>query len=174
MVPTMANISAVAGAPSTTTIPQGFTSAPLVLEAYLPAAFVVIMLASRLWPQSSNSKPSLLRRVFTSFVTPEDVHEYDLQEAEAKKQDEQISVGSIIDASPDGYGSTAVGKADASRTAANESGDSETSPLLGGRSDSQILRRADDVPKQPVAVHFGLSAISVLHLLAWTAAFLIT
>ncbi|KAI3483594.1 hypothetical protein L1887_53510 [Cichorium endivia] len=174
----MTNISAEAGAPSTTPIVQGYRSVALVFDAYVPAAFVVVVLASWLWPKSSHSKPSLLGRIFTSFVTPEDVHEYDRQEAEAKEQDKQNGAGPNADASPDGYGSTHVGKADGSRrskvAASDEAWDSETSPLLGGRSDLQIPSLTTDVPKQPAAVHFGLSVISVLHLIAWTAALLIT
>lgn len=174
----MTNISAMAGTPSTTPIVQGYQSVALVFDAYVPAAFVVVVLALRLWPKSSHSKPSLLGRIFTSFVTPEDVHEYDRQEAEAKEQDKQNGAGPNADASPDGYGSTYVGKADGSRrskvAASDEAWDSETSPLWGGRSDSQILSLTTDVPKQPAAVHFGLSVISVLHLVAWTAALLIT
>ncbi|SPO20123.1 related to multidrug resistance protein [Ustilago trichophora] len=153
-----------------------YTSLSLVFDAYLPAALVAALLLLSFWPASSSSSPSLLARVFTSFVTPEDVHEYDLQEALARENDKQVrtAVEQPYSSPTKGYGSSSDGNKNSSSPSASvpyDEADSETSPLLGGTSRSKpsdvVTPKA---AKQPAAVQFGLSLVNVTHMLAWLAA----
>lgn len=158
-----------------------YTSTPIILEAYLPAAVVIAVLLQRIWPRSRSSSPSFLARVFTPFVNPDDVHEYDRLEAEARENDKNVQTATSEPSSSNiqaqnSYGSTTDGKnsntkLSLNRTLTQDVGDSENSPLLGSNSRSQddsvaALQSA----KQPTVVHVGLTMINLLHLLAWVSA----
>lgn len=157
-----------------------YKSATLIFDAYLPAALVIAVLLLRAWPKSSTSSPTFLSRLFASFVGPEDVHEYDRQEAQAREQDKQIFATSqpagpaTTGQGVNSYGSTVDGKKKSSIARAPEAaldeGDSETSPLLGSGSRQDISVRSDKQPKQPTGVRLGLSVINLAHLLTWVAA----
>ncbi|CBQ67860.1 related to multidrug resistance protein [Sporisorium reilianum SRZ2] len=157
--------------------PFSYTSLSLILDAYLPAALVLAVLLSHLWPTSSTSSKSFLTHIFSSFVTPEDVQEYDQSEAEAQEHDgktrSQVDPSAAKPAAltAKGYGSTEATTISASATAVDDDGRSETSPLLGSRAQSQAAgTNPKQAPTQPAAVRFGLTAVNVAHLLAWTAA----
>ncbi len=155
------------------------SSPTFIVDAYLPAVVVAIVLILRLWPTSTSTPPSFLSRVFTSFVTPEDVHEYDRQEEKAREEDRhnQATTGRSPTVkkgeATTGYGSTADTRTNSINLSGPEAdtGDSETSPLLGSRSNAQDPSvRALKAPKQPTGVKFGLSIINITHLLIWISA----
>ncbi|TKY90680.1 hypothetical protein EX895_000678 [Sporisorium graminicola] len=156
--------------------PVSYTSLSLILDAYLPAALVLAVLVSHLWPRSIIFSSSLPTRIFTPFVTPEDVHEYDHAEAEACQHDDHTrsqansSATQPATLASKGYGST--GAVTASEAAAGDSeGRSETSPLLGARGPSQAVSTSlKNAPKQPAAVRLGLTAVNIAHLFVWMAA----
>lgn len=160
-----------------------YASVPLIFDAYLPTALVVVALLLRIWPRSLSSSSSSWSRIFAEFVTPEDVYEYDRHEAEAREKDQ--AARAAVEQPPTaerkplthGYGSMNDGdnkdphRGSAGSTGSlSQHGDSETAPLLPGRSSSQgATVPAKQEAKQPTAVHVGLSLISSSHLLAWIA-----
>ncbi|GAC95425.1 ATP-binding cassette transporter [Pseudozyma hubeiensis SY62] len=160
--------------------PLSYTSFSLISDAYLPAALVFVVLAAQFWPTSSSASKSFLSRVFTSFVTPQDVHEYDREEAEARAKedhartsDDQTAI-STASGRAHTYGST-LPEATSRGAAEYDGDDTETSPLLRAGSSRQDrttgLTRA---AKQPAAVHIGLSLINLCHLMAWIAVLVIS
>lgn len=159
---------------------MSYTSLSLVFDAYLPAALVFVILAAQLLPRSSSVSKSFLARVFTSFVTPQDVHEYDREEAEARAKedhaptsDEQPAI-STASGRAHTYGSTLP--AATSRGAEEYDGDdTETSPLLRASSSRQGNKASfARAAKQPAAIHVGLSLINLCHLMAWIAVLVIS
>lgn len=154
-----------------------YASLSLILGAYLPAALVVAVLISHTWPASSTCSKSLLTRIFSSFVTPEDVHEYDQSEAEAREHADQTRSREVPPAAQSAglaskaYGSTQETATVEAAATGDDEADSETSPLLGARGHSpEVDTGSAQAPKQPAAVRLGLSAINITHLLAWIAA----
>lgn len=161
--------------------PSSYASLSLVFDAYLPAALVAAVLAAHIWPTSSNRPASFLTRIFTEFVSPEDVHEYDRAEAEARERDEQTRSSSDQRAGPSAgltaakaYGSTA-NTSTAEQLKAHQD-DTETSPLLGFRTRPQdpATSAVDQAPKQPASIRLGLSLVNVSHLLAWIAVIVVS
>ncbi|KAJ1602920.1 hypothetical protein NDA14_002008 [Ustilago hordei] len=158
-----------------------YWSTPLIFAAYLPVAVVLAVIVSQISPRSPSSSPSLLARVFTPFVTPEDVQEYDRIEAEARENDKHVQASTSIATdgangrTQNGYGPVDDRSKDKTVVRTSASGDSardsEISPLLprraGSGDDSDV---AQCLARQPRAVQVGLSLINISHLLAWVAA----
>lgn len=164
----------------TVSCPVSYTSLSLVFDAYLPAALVIAVLVAHSWPKSLTSSTSFFSRVFASFVTPEDVHEYDREQAKVRQHDSRVPSSATEPAiSSAGLAAKAYGSA-AQFTRTREElqhnvEHTETSPLLGVRApspDTGVLSDAES-PKQPTMVRLGLFIINLSHLIAWTAAIVV-
>ncbi|SNX81770.1 related to multidrug resistance protein [Melanopsichium pennsylvanicum] len=156
---------------------SSYTSLSLIFDAYLPAALILVVLLLRISPNHAKSSSSFLGRVFTSFVIPEDVHEYDRLEAKATEEEKHIRATvsnhshELISDTTNGYGSTTASNKNSSQRTASATYDdhgTETSPLLASRASQSLGGRRP--AKQPAAVQYGLCTVNIAHLLAWIAA----